>query len=129
MMVTPHPISHLNTPLSLQQKFSLDPPHRFQAWQAAATSTNSVYNLDSGDANTVSVAQGSTFKEHFPALFSFPNQLVLTELSALHRCRLQATLPRATFGKPRFQTRPLYSGKPWFLAPSVRYYQLLDRFS
>ncbi len=33
------------------------------------------------------------------------------------------------FDKPRFQTRPLYSGKPWFLAPSVRYYQILDRFS
>ena len=33
------------------------------------------------------------------------------------------------FDKPRFQTRPLYSGKPWFLAPSVRYYQLLDRIS
>ena len=33
------------------------------------------------------------------------------------------------FDKPHFQTRPLYSGKPWFLAPSVRYYQLLDRLS
>ncbi|MCP4765810.1 MAG: FAD-binding oxidoreductase [Gammaproteobacteria bacterium] len=33
------------------------------------------------------------------------------------------------FDKPRFQTRPLYSGKPWFLAPSVRYYQLLDSLS
>ena len=33
------------------------------------------------------------------------------------------------FDKPRFQTRPLYSGKPWFLAPSVRYYQMIDRFS
>jgi glycine/D-amino acid oxidase-like deaminating enzyme len=33
------------------------------------------------------------------------------------------------FDKPRFQTRPLYSGKPWFLAPSVRYYQIVDRFS
>ena len=35
----------------------------------------------------------------------------------------------SAFDKPRFQTRPFYSGKPWFLAPSVRYYQLLDRFS
>jgi len=35
----------------------------------------------------------------------------------------------SAFEKPRFQTRPLYSGKPWFLAPSVRYYQLLDRFN
>ena len=33
------------------------------------------------------------------------------------------------FDKPQFQTRPLYSGKPWFLAPSVRYYQMVDRFS
>ena len=33
----------------------------------------------------------------------------------------------SAFAKPRFQTRPLYSGKPWFLAPSVRYYQFLDR--
>ena len=33
------------------------------------------------------------------------------------------------FDKPRFQTRPLYSGQPWFLAPSVRYYQMIDRFS
>jgi glycine/D-amino acid oxidase-like deaminating enzyme len=35
----------------------------------------------------------------------------------------------SAFDKPRFQTRPLYSGKPWFLAPSVRYYQMLDRLS
>jgi glycine/D-amino acid oxidase-like deaminating enzyme len=27
-----------------------------------------------------------------------------------------------------FQTRPLYSGNPWFLAPSVHYYRLRDRF-
>ena len=27
-----------------------------------------------------------------------------------------------------FQTRPLYREKPWFLAPSLRYYRLLDRF-
>jgi len=35
----------------------------------------------------------------------------------------------SSFSRPRFQTRPLYHGKPWFLATSVRYYQLLDRFS
>jgi glycine/D-amino acid oxidase-like deaminating enzyme len=35
----------------------------------------------------------------------------------------------SAFDQPRFQTRPFYSGKPWFLAPSVRYYQLLDRLS
>ena len=33
------------------------------------------------------------------------------------------------FSDPRFQTRPLYSGKPWFLGASVRYYQMLDRLS
>ena len=31
--------------------------------------------------------------------------------------------------EPNFQTRPLYSGKPWFLAPSVGYYRIRDRFS
>jgi glycine/D-amino acid oxidase-like deaminating enzyme len=35
----------------------------------------------------------------------------------------------SAFAEPRFQTRPLYVGKPWFLAPSVRFYQTLDRFS
>jgi len=35
---------------------------------------------------------------------------------------------KSAFDQPRFQTRPLYSGKPWFLASAVRYYQLLDRF-
>jgi hypothetical protein len=30
---------------------------------------------------------------------------------------------------PRFQTRPFYTGKPWFLAPSVRYYRWRDRRS
>jgi glycine/D-amino acid oxidase-like deaminating enzyme len=35
----------------------------------------------------------------------------------------------SAFARPRFQTRPLYSGKPWFLAPSVRFYQALDRLS
>ncbi|MDH3760066.1 MAG: FAD-binding oxidoreductase [Gammaproteobacteria bacterium] len=34
----------------------------------------------------------------------------------------------SVFNRPRFQTRPLYSGNPWFLASAVRYYQLLDRF-
>ena len=33
------------------------------------------------------------------------------------------------FSDPGFQTRPLYSGKPWFLGASVRYYQVLDRLS
>jgi hypothetical protein len=26
-----------------------------------------------------------------------------------------------------FQTRPLYTGNPWFLAPSVWLYRLLDK--
>lgn len=30
---------------------------------------------------------------------------------------------------PRFQTRPFYRGSPWFLAPSVVYYQWRDRTS
>ncbi len=36
---------------------------------------------------------------------------------------------QTVFEQPRFQTRPLYHGKPWFLASAVRYYQLLDRFT
>jgi len=28
----------------------------------------------------------------------------------------------------QFQTRPFYSGDPWFLAPSILYYRLLDRY-
>ena len=28
----------------------------------------------------------------------------------------------------KFQTRPFYSGNPWFLAPSILYYRLLDRY-
>lgn len=35
----------------------------------------------------------------------------------------------SAFSRPRFQTRSLYSGKPWFLAGAVRYYQMLDRLS
>ena len=27
----------------------------------------------------------------------------------------------------RFQTRPLYTGNPWFLAPSIHYYRWKDR--
>jgi glycine/D-amino acid oxidase-like deaminating enzyme len=33
----------------------------------------------------------------------------------------------SAFNRTRFQTRPLYGGKPWFLAGAVRYYQMLDR--
>jgi len=28
----------------------------------------------------------------------------------------------------KFQTRPLYSGNPWFLGPSILYYQLIDQY-
>ncbi|MFT7532965.1 MAG: glycine/D-amino acid oxidase-like deaminating enzyme [Gammaproteobacteria bacterium] len=33
------------------------------------------------------------------------------------------------FDRVKFPTRPLYTGKPWFLATSVAYYRWLDRFS
>jgi glycine/D-amino acid oxidase-like deaminating enzyme len=34
---------------------------------------------------------------------------------------------RTAFDDLPFPTRPLYTGKPWFLAASVRYYRWLDR--
>lgn len=34
---------------------------------------------------------------------------------------------RTAFDGVAFQTRPLYRGKPWFLAPSIRYYRWRDR--
>jgi glycine/D-amino acid oxidase-like deaminating enzyme len=34
---------------------------------------------------------------------------------------------RTAFDGIRFQTRPLYRGNPWFLAPSVQFYRLRDR--
>ncbi|MFT5503708.1 MAG: glycine/D-amino acid oxidase-like deaminating enzyme [Gammaproteobacteria bacterium] len=34
---------------------------------------------------------------------------------------------KTAFDQIGFQTRPLYSGKPWFLGAAVRYYQLLDK--
>ena len=33
------------------------------------------------------------------------------------------------FDSTEFQTRPLYSGNPWFLAPSVAYYRMRDRMA
>jgi glycine/D-amino acid oxidase-like deaminating enzyme len=30
------------------------------------------------------------------------------------------------FNELKFQTRPLYTGKPWFLAPSLMYYRFMD---
>ncbi len=41
---------------------------------------------------------------------------------------LQKPGSEIAFNQVRFQTRPLYKGKPWFLASAVRYYQLRDRF-
>jgi len=35
---------------------------------------------------------------------------------------------KIAFNDYSFQTRPLYSGNPWFLAGAVRYYQFLDRY-
>lgn len=32
------------------------------------------------------------------------------------------------FDRPKFQTRPFYTGTPWFLAPSVLVYRVRDRF-
>ncbi len=34
---------------------------------------------------------------------------------------------RTAFDALRFQTRPFYTGKPWFLAASIRYYRWRDR--
>ena len=34
---------------------------------------------------------------------------------------------RTAFDDLAFQTRPLYTGKPWFLAPSIRYYRWRDQ--
>ena len=34
---------------------------------------------------------------------------------------------RIAFNDVKFPTRPLYTGKPWFLATAVQYYQLRDR--
>lgn len=36
---------------------------------------------------------------------------------------------RTGLHEPGFQTRPLYYGKPWFLAPAVAYYRWRDRVS
>ncbi|MEQ9198438.1 MAG: FAD-binding oxidoreductase, partial [Rhodospirillales bacterium] len=33
---------------------------------------------------------------------------------------------RTAFDNLPFRTRPLYTGKPWFLAPSLLYYKLMD---
>ncbi len=35
---------------------------------------------------------------------------------------------RTGFDGLAFETRPLYAGKPWFLAPSVLYYRWRDKF-
>ncbi len=36
---------------------------------------------------------------------------------------------RSVFSEINFSTRPLYSGNPWFLAPSIAYYKLKDRLT
>lgn len=35
----------------------------------------------------------------------------------------------SAFSKTKFQTRPLYTGKPWFLAPSAAFYKLRDKIN
>jgi len=35
---------------------------------------------------------------------------------------------KIAFNDIKFQTRPFYTGKPWFLASAVQYYQFRDRF-
>jgi len=34
---------------------------------------------------------------------------------------------RTAFDRLPFETRPIYRGRPWFLAPSIRYYRWRDR--
>jgi hypothetical protein len=34
---------------------------------------------------------------------------------------------RTAFDETSFQTRPLYTGKPWFLPPMVAYYRWRDK--
>ena len=36
---------------------------------------------------------------------------------------------QTAFNTLLFPTRPCYTGKPWFLAPSVLYYRLVDRLN
>ena len=36
---------------------------------------------------------------------------------------------RTGFDNLKFQTRPLYTGNPWFLSASVMFYRMLDRFN
>ncbi len=45
------------------------------------------------------------------------------DLAAKERAKKQ----RTALDDLRFQTRPLYTGNPWFLAPSVHYYRWKDR--
>ena len=35
---------------------------------------------------------------------------------------------KIAFNDVKFQTRPFYSGTPWFLSTAVKYYQVQDRF-
>ena len=49
-----------------------------------------------------------------------------------HRLGQQALgIPDATIPMNglRFETRPFYHGNPWFLGPTIRYYQIRDRFN
>lgn len=48
-------------------------------------------------------------------------------LGSLLGKRLSGQEQRSVFTEAGFPTRPLYSGRPWFLKPSLAYYQLRDR--
>ncbi|WP_420407136.1 NAD(P)/FAD-dependent oxidoreductase [Hoeflea sp.] len=43
------------------------------------------------------------------------------------RCAAGLDTDPGAFGKRRYQTRPFYTGSPWFLAPSVAFFRLRDR--
>ena len=36
---------------------------------------------------------------------------------------------RSPFMDTEFKTRPLYTGNPWFLKPSIAYYRVRDRIN
>jgi len=50
-------------------------------------------------------------------------------LGSLMGLQMSGREQRTGFTDVGFPTRPLYSGNPWFLKPSIAYYQLRDRLS
>ena len=47
-------------------------------------------------------------------------------LASIDKCPNQQP---SAFSETKFQTRPFYTGNPWFLAPSVAYYRLRDKLN